>query len=286
MRVAYLIMAHDAPEQLDLLLERLVPEASDDLAIIHADKWSTLWRELKTRWPVDPPRIRLIRNPVKVYWGHWSMVAAIARLINMAVSERCDYAHLLSGSDWPAASLRDFQTDVDVHDSPPCFITANAGDDSHRMETYRLDDRWFALKDRRFRTACSLLHRISVRLDRLRAMLGLNRSQPWGEWRKGATWWTLPADALVLLNVELRRILASGRLKGTLCCDEHVIQTIIAAHFTDRMVPFRRFIDWSKKAANPKLLTAADQPAIEASDAYFFRKVALANDPFFIAMPV
>ena len=107
------------------------------------------------------------------------------------------------------------------------------------MQTHRLDARWLRLdpaKDRMAYTATWELRRLSGWLDRICP----SRPRPWGAWRKGSQWWTLPLDALTLLGAELPRLRRSGRLSGTVCADEHVIQTLIAAHFPERLAPARR----------------------------------------------
>jgi hypothetical protein len=285
MRVAYLILAHDEPEQLARLIERLVPPGSGDVAIVHADAGSALWPLLKARWPKDTASLRLIRDPVRVRWGHWSQVAATALLVEAAHEADCDYAHFLSGADWPCVSRAQMVAELAAETLPACFVEAVPGEQEERMACRRLDTRWLRLSPERDRIAYTVtweLRRLSRWIDGAAGAIGLHRSLPYGRWHKGSQWWTLPREAIALLAGELPRLLASGRLTGTLCSDEHVVPTIMATHFAGRLRPNHRYIDWSAGQSSPRLLDASDLPAIEASGAWFMRKVSARHDDFFL----
>lgn len=282
--MAYLILAHQGEAQLGALLARLVPPGSPDIAIVHADRRSNLWRSLSARSPGDPERVRLIAEPVAVRWGHWSQVAAILRLIEAALEAGCDHAHLISGADWPIASREEIVMALSGDLSGACQIEVISGLHEERMQTFRLDARWLQLdpvRDRLAYAATWELRRVSRWLDRHRRP----RSRPWGSWCKGSTWWSLPDEALHLLARELPPLIGSGRLSGTLCADEHAIQTIVAAHFPGRLGPNRRFIVWPEDQSSPRLLGAADRQQMLASGAWFARKVSLDHDSFFLDLP-
>jgi hypothetical protein len=284
MRMAYLILAHENEAQLDRLLERLLPTGSPDVAIIHADRRSRLWQSLQRRTGL-PGNVRLVPDPVAVRWGHWSQVAAIARLVREAHATGCDYAHLLSGADWPALDRETLVAQLAGSDL--CHVEARKGHHEERMQTRRLDSRWLRLDPRHDRLAYAAtweLRRISRWLDNACIRLGKERARPWGTWHYGSQWWTLPGDAVALLARELPKLLASGRLRGTLCSDEHVVPTLIAHAFPDRLADNRRFVRFPQGSSSPRLLDASDRPAIEAARPWFVRKVSQTHDPFFLAL--
>lgn len=289
MRMAYLILAHEDEAQLALLVEALLPPDSDDLVVIHADRASPLWSALRARLPGPAERVHLIADPVAVRWGHWSQVAAISRLVRQAVGSGCDYAHLISGADWPVASrermVAEIRRDTCGGESQ-CYIETAPGHLEQRMQTTRLDTRWLRLDPARDRAAYAAtweLRRIARWIDAARERTGLVRSRPLGTWHYGATWWSLPADALRVLDREMRDLLASGRLRGTVCADEHVAPTILAHHFADRIAGNRRFVEFPEGASSPRLLDATDWPRIAESRAWFARKVSARHDPFFLS---
>lgn len=285
MRMAYLLLAHDAPEQLERLVETLLAESTEDFVVIHADRRSALWHALRKRLPGPCGRVHLVPDPMAVRWGHWSQVAATEKLVREAVRLGCDHAHLLSGADWPVASRTELARALG---KGLCHIEVRPGHMAERMQTYRFDTRWLRLDPARDKLAYAAtweLRRLARWLDRARYRFRRERRQPFGAWAYGSQWWSLPADALALLARELPPLLQSGRLKGTLCCDEHVVPTLIARHFPNRIAGNRRFVQFPGSASSPRLLDAHDLPEIAASDAWFMRKVSLAHDPFFLALP-
>ncbi|MEJ2410275.1 MAG: beta-1,6-N-acetylglucosaminyltransferase [Novosphingobium sp.] len=286
--MAYLILAHEDEAQLDALIDALIPPGSPDIAIIHADARSPLWATLCRRPARTDGRVMILPDPVAVRWGHWSQVAAVSRLVIAAVGTGCDYAHLISGADWPVVSRAAMLAEI-RRDNRLCHIEVRSAHMEHRMQTYRFDTRWLRLDPVRDRAAYAVtweLRRLARWLDALRTGLGgLERIRPWGTWSYGATWWSLPADALAVLAKELPHLLASGRLAGTVCADEHVIPTIIGHTFPHRIADNRRFIDFPADASSPRVLEASDSQAIRASGAWFMRKVSPAKSPFFRAFP-
>lgn len=287
MRMIYLVLVHEGREQLDALVERLTPDGSSDKVIIHADRRSALWRSLRDDPPAHEDRVHIIHKPVAVRWGHRSLQSAIGLLIDRALDFEFDYAHLVSGSDWPVASRQEILRDLAAAHPPLCYIDAERGREEDRMQGFRIDARWLRADPVREPMAVRLkphIERLSQWLDARRRGLG-DRSRPWGPWFKGETWWSLPKEALQVVAVELRKLNGSSRLIGTYICEEHVIPTIVAAKFPDRLTDSRRYIDWTDCSDSPRLLEQGDQEAIVGSGAWFARKVALAHDDFFLRLP-
>lgn len=283
----YLVLVHEGREQLDALVDRLAPLGSSDRVIIHADRRSKLWRSLRDDPPPDQERVHVIGNPVAVRWGHRSLQTAIGLLIDRALGFDFDYAHLVSGADWPVASRQEILRDLGSAQPPLCYIDAECGREEDRMQGFRIDARWLradAERDPLIFWMKPHVERFSRWLDAGSRGLG-DRSRPWGPWFKGETWWSLPKEALHVVAVELRKLNGSSRLVGTYICEEHVIPTIVAAKFPDRLTDSRRYIDWTGCSDSPRLLERGDQEAIVGSGAWFARKVALAHDDFFLRLP-
>lgn len=288
MRMIYLVLAHEGREQLDALVARLAPEGSSDKVIVHADRRSQLWRSLCADPPSDPERMLIIDTPVTVRWGHRSLLGAISLLIDRAIEFDFDYAHLISGSDWPVTSRDAMLRELESSPHRLCYIEAEYGREEERMQSFRIDARWLRLDPVRDGLALRLkplAARVSRWLDERRRDFIGDRSRPWGPWFKGETWWSLPKDVMQVLAVEVRKLKASGRLVGTYACEEHVIQTIIATRFPDRLADSRRYIDWSTRGDSPRVLGRGDQKAMFSEGAWFARKVALAHDDFFLSLP-
>lgn len=288
MRMAYLIMAHQDRAGLEQLLHALLAPGTDDLALVHVDKGSALWRELRAVEPGWDRRARLLPDPVEVRWGHWSQVEASRRLIAAALATHCDYAHMLSGADWPVVSRETILADIAQARPGSCFAEVIPGEQAERMQQYRFDTRWLRLDPQQDRLTYAVtweLRRASRIAGRLAAAAGWQRSQPLGPWHKGSTWWSLPRAALQTCLADLDDLIGTGRLQGTVCADEHALPTSLALRHRDRLAPHRRFIDFPPGASSPRVLTEADLPAIEASGAWFIRKVDARTDPFYLNRP-
>ncbi len=288
MRMAYLVMAHEDRVGLEHLLAALLPPGADDIAIVHVDAGSALWRELRGSALTHDSRVHLLPDPVRVIWGHWSQVEAARRLIARALELGCDYAHTLSGVDWPVASRDAILADIAQAPSGACFAEAIAQELEERMQQYRFDTRWLRLDPARDRLAYALtweLRRASRIIGSVNKALGRERDRPLGPWHKGSCWWSLPEAALRSTLADLDLLVESGRLKGTVCADEHAVPTSLARHHGPRLQPYRRFIDFPAGASSPRVLTRSDLPAIRASGAWFARKVDAQIDPFFRELP-
>lgn len=275
MRFAYLVLAHENAGQLAALIARLCPPGSPDRVFLHIDRKSALTNELQAL-AATTPALRLVTPAVSVHWGHISQVQATRSLLRAALAEGFDLAHLLSGTDWPVTPRERIAAEA----ADRCWIEATPGEQAERMAVFRLDSLWLRPDGSRpfdwYRAR--LLKALSHRLPR-------RTSQPWGPWHKGSQWWSLPSAVCATVLAELDRGFAMGRFRATVCADEHAIQTIVAHHFPDRISGNRRFIQWDALSASPRLLTAADWPAAQASGAWFARKVSTRHDPFFLALP-
>ena len=86
--IAYLVLAHDHPRQLARLVAAL--ESPHAFFVIHIEE-------------VLPasPRIRYVRDRVRVEWMGWSIVEATLRMVRQAMREDFGYAVFLSGADYP-----------------------------------------------------------------------------------------------------------------------------------------------------------------------------------------
>jgi hypothetical protein len=282
MTIAYLILAHDKPRQLERLAAALLARDPAGEVVIHLDRGKPIWRE---RAALSlPARARVLANPVAVRWGHWSQTAATHLLIREALTGGCDAAHLISGADWPIADPAEVAAEL-AHGR--CYIEAGPSWLEQRMQTFRLDGRWLkpAAPGPLARQTLWELRRLSRWAERLRDAVRAPRSRPYGPWLFGSQWWSLPRDVLEVVDVELARLLASRRLAGTVCSDEHAIPTIVGHRFADRLAPDnRRFLLWPTDASSPLTLTRTHRADIAISGAWFARKFDEGVDDFFMSL--
>ena len=97
MKHAYLILAHNEPELLSLLIERL-DDARNDI-YIHFDRKLTVLPDVKTRHA----GLYILKDRVDVRWADVSMLEAEYKLFHAVVDSSCQYSHhhLISGVDLP-----------------------------------------------------------------------------------------------------------------------------------------------------------------------------------------
>ncbi|RZJ95945.1 MAG: glycosyl transferase [Novosphingobium sp.] len=288
MKFAYLIMAHAAPEQLLALIERLAAGSAENRIILHLDRRSSLWREHRERFASHHSRqLVLIDQPVAVVWGHDSICAAQRLLLKAALTEGFDYCHLLSGADWPVALPGTIARDIAAFEGRrPAFIDIYGEEQCERMEDWWFDSRPLRL---------SGFPRINENVNRAQTRVSWTFSRWYRErqlqrrryadlpWLKGSMWWSLPHDVAHVVHAEVTALEASGRLRFTQCPDEHVIPTVLARRFPDRIEPGFRYIDWSAGGYHPKVLRQEDEASIATSGAWFARKFDSTTDDFFLA---
>lgn len=275
MRFAWLIIAHEDALQLRALVTRLCPPQSDDIVVVHIDRKSALWQATRGLFLTDLPQVRVISNPVAVRWGHSSQLAATRLLLAEALKQDFDVAHLVSGADWPIVSRQTIAAQA----GDRCWIESFPYLQTERMARFRLDAAMLQPNP-----AKPLAWYLARGLRALSKAMLLQRSQPWGPWRKGSQWWSLPRDVCARVLAELDKGFASRRFAGTVCCDEHVIQTIVHHFFPDRIASNRRFIRWREGISSPVVLSGADWPQAQASGAWMARKLIRHIDPFFLAL--
>lgn len=290
MRFAYMISAHDKPAQLQALLERLLPPGTPDVAVVHIDCRSALWRArgpgITNGWPADA---EVIANPTHPEWGGPGQLRATTLLLSAAIAKDVDFVHYISGADWPVVSRSAIVADIAGHAPGTAFHTTLGAVQVERMQGFWPNTRELTARiaDNACREAVAYrLQKASRIANRMLAKLPVCRSQPLGSWQKGWGWWALPRPLAIGLRDMLVGMLGSRRLTLTTCSDEHVVATWLARASAPPQAGYRRYIDWIDGAPSPRVLTRDDIPAIIASDAWFARKFdAAVDDSFLTAFP-
>ncbi|HEX8444689.1 MAG TPA: beta-1,6-N-acetylglucosaminyltransferase [Allosphingosinicella sp.] len=282
MRMAYLILAHRDMDQLGALVTRLLRDDSEDRVVIHYDRGSPVSDEELQGFANRFGGAVSLTPRVRCLWGHHSQVEAEWLLKKAATKLPVDCAHLISGQDWPVASKAAMIAGIDPDVS---YVSFETPDLTERMDDYHFHDRILGPNPHptAYRYHLDMNLRRAARLyTRLRGP----RTCPLGpSWKKGSAWWSLPKQALDYAVPRIGSLIDTGRVRHTLCGDEHVIHTVMAySPFAARMAENRRFIRWKPGTSNPELLREADEPAMRASDAWFARKVDRNVDPFFLKL--
>lgn len=226
MKLLFLILAHDRPDDAAELARTLVGAATDAEALIHfdsrapADAFAALGAAV-----ADEPRIRLVARRAACSWGGFGLVEAPLNALAQAEAEGLapDYVILLSGSCLPCRPVASLER----------FLSQNAGtefiesaDESWitggwRSERWRFWH-WFDHKTQ---------HLAELVSGRIQALLRVRRRFPAGlEPRFGSQWWALTWPAAQAILADIRRNPRRLDFFRTVWIpDEMVFQTYVAA---------------------------------------------------------
>lgn len=253
MRLLFLILAHDRPEEAAELARVLAAAGTDARASIHFDRRADprLFSRLEAAVTGDP-RTNLVRDRAAAPWGEWGLVEAPLRALAQAEAEAAatgwtpDRVILLSGACLPCRPVRQLER----------FLAARPGvefiesEDASWIRAGLRDDRWRYRFPVNFR-AHPRLHRWLTAAQR---GLGLARRFPEGlAPRWGSQWWALTWETCRGLTRWRREAAAEVRFfRQVWIPDEMAIQTLVRrlvpaeaiagrtlthVQFTDRGVP-------------------------------------------------
>jgi hypothetical protein len=247
MNVAYLILAHNRPEQLARLVRELQAPSSE--VFVHVDAHSD----------IDPFRravgshAHFTANRIPSQWSDYSLIRAALVLMEAALAapRRYDYLVLISGTDYPLRSAGEIEeffrqnNGIEFIDSVAMPSEAAAKPLS-RLTHYKGRPGpvgWWVGKSRRL-------------LGELGVMPVVRDYKRWlGEFvpHAGNQWWALTRDACIYIQK-----FAAGHPKfmkfyeNTHVPDEMVFQTILAnSPFRSNMRRSITYSDWSGGGANP-----------------------------------
>ena len=262
MRVAYLILAHANPKQLQSLVNRLSHTSVD--FYIHIDAKANLAEFL---FIAELPNISFIAKREKVYWGAYSIVQATVNGFKQIIASGNNYQQitLLSGQDYPLKSNTTILN----------FFKANS--DTAFMEFYTVNDVWTEAMPRLnkyYLTNYPFIgsHTVEIIINKLFT----SRQPPVNLVFVGRSQWfsiTLPQAKYIVqelaTNNRLRRY-----FKLTWGSDEFVFQTLLynSPYKTQMVNNNLCYIDWSEKNASPKIFTTADTAILAKSNKLFARK--------------
>ena len=188
MRHAFLIIAHNEPEILAVLLRQL--DAPDFDVFLHIDARATAMRERFSSYKPSLGRYFLLEHPLAVCWGDISQMDVEMRLFRAAMQQgRYAYCHLLSGVD---LLLKSPQTLV-------AFFEEHAGREfvgfwntpGHVRDLRRKVNRYYFFT-RHLKDKGTWAHRLTAPCRNLALLLqkmtGFKRRSAGYDFRKGSNW--------------------------------------------------------------------------------------------------
>lgn len=269
---AYLIIAHNEPDVLSVLV-RMLDDPRNDI-FLHIDSKSDI-----SRFKQGCIKSHLYFVPrLNVLWGDFSMIRCELSLFSFA-RDKGPYAvyHLISGVDLPLKSQDYIHSYFDIHRDEN-MISILDYDSTAKEVTKRMSYYW--LFPHRGKNV--ILHYLSCASVYVQKLLHINRNRNL-KFYKGSEWCSL-SDDFVCYILEHRDWIESV-FKMTNCGDEIYKQTLLkmaGSKFKQCYDAFAkpsdgRFIDWTGCKSSPRVLRFNNYDALVSTDALFARKFSSAD---------
>lgn len=283
MAVAYLVLAHRLAAQVGRLTARL--SADGDPVFVHVDRKVDIEPfATQVRLQAGDRPVTLVPDRVRVYWGHISSVEATLRLVDAALTSTSDPSHLvlLTGQDYPLRPAAEISRRLS-RDGDRCFLSWSFGDIPFNQADRAGNARWHwdGGPERLGRRYLWLRGRSVGFPNRLTPCMPFRRAPDGLREAQGFAYWGLTPAAV---NHVRRTLQTSPRIRRyfrtAFAPDESLFQMLLlASPFADQCVNndlhyIARWEGW-----HPSVLTAADVPAMLASDKLFARKFDMTTAP-------
>lgn len=263
-RHAFLIMAHEQPQLLQRLVDRLDDERTD--IYLHVDSEAPFdGSEISTR----RSRLLMVEPRVDVRWGHTSQIEAEYALLEASADGDYSYRHIISGTHWPLRPVGEILDWFDAQEGRTVLPEGEWTDWEIRQKLgyYHFGLGLLRSRNRLAARAGHLWHTLTLALQR-----GWVRRDYSYFHGKHSNWVSVGRDDLPAVLQSKAYVLR--RMHHAFCADEIFIPAILHACGSDCLIsPDVLFTDFTP--AGPRTLTAADLDALTASGCFFARKVHL-----------
>lgn len=272
MRIAYLILCHKNPEQVQMLIKKLDNKNTD--FYIHIDK------KAENFLLSNSGNIFLVpdKKRIDVQWATNSMIIATFEVIHLMLDSKrkYDYVFLISGQDFPIKSNEEIDS----------FLTENQGTNfieilPHSSEYYK---RYMKRNDI-FYPKCIQKPTIFAKvLKKFYIYLSGGYNHTFNIFKRknnnklsfefGSQWWCLTYDCLVWINnyvIAHKNIL--DFFEYALTPDECIFQTLfMISPYKEKRQDKLTYLEWDKNKNNPRIFTKEDFSLLKRSKCFFARK--------------
>ena len=273
MRHAFLIMAHNNVEQLNVLLETLDSDLND--IYLHIDVKSDITKE--DIYPLNRSKLFFFKE-ISVFWADFSQVRCELFLLKKAIQGKYHYYHLISGADMPLKTPGEiadyFENDNKIYLHFTTQDTIEIVRDYFRYYHF-FQKQLYIVNRGNFFSWYKVLNKLSIFVQKL---IGIDRCRDGVVVKRGANWFSIPFDAARYVLEKEKWII--DRFDKTRSSDEFFMQTVFYnSDFRDRLFRFKeddsyesclRYIDW--KRGNPYTFREDDYEDLISSDYLFARK--------------
>lgn len=259
MQIAYLILAHSDPMHLQRLTATLL--TTDSVVFIHVDKKS----DIRKFAHLQSARVVLIEDRVPVYWGDFSQVEAILKLLDAALSSQFDVKRLvlLSGVDYPVKPMSDIKSFFAAQPATEFINAVRMPADAAGKPIARLNNVVLRPVDAGLaRFLKRAFRKIGLTPRQRDHTAYLKELVPFG----GSTWWAITRDAGEYIRhfVKTRKDIVTF-FKNVEYPDEAFFQTILMnSRFAENVARNVTYTDWRAGGSSPSLISEQHLPMISA----------------------
>jgi len=272
MRMAFLIMAHKNPSQIERLVRQLDHEDFD--IYLHLDKKANL---AAFEYLAENGRVKFIANRIRVTWGGISIPDSVIASMKEIMSGdiQYDFISLISGQDYPLRSAGEIYS----------YFEKRRGKNFLYLES--LISPWWSEANKRINRYDMVNYSFpgKYRLQWLVNFLMPRKMFPFPFVLYGgprAAWFTLTPDCAKYVidflhqNPQVRKF-----FYHTWGADEFVFPTVIMNSKFKRTVVIDNdflYMDWTAGGCSPKILTCEDANSLRKSSCYMARKFDVDKD--------
>lgn len=272
MKIAFLILCHKNPTQINYLIDLL--DDNDVDFYFHVDKKSNITKEITKK-----ENIHFLNDDKRldIKWGQSQMIHATVNLIEAALNSKTkyDYFWFLSGQDLPIKSISHIKK----------YLEENKN--KNYIEIMRKDNRLYKrflkrneLKYAPFMTSSNLFITILKHLYILttggpyKTLIFKRKNITGLDFNFGSSWWLLTNECIQYIYDKIRANPNIMRyFDNSICPDESLFQSIfVSSPYLKTQADIPIFIDWRGQNKHPKTFTINDYEELINSNYLMARK--------------
>lgn len=274
MKIAFLMLAHKSPNQINMLLECLNDNDID--VYIHIDKKSNIKRDItnfsNNIYVNDNDRI-------DIKWGSVSMVQATINLIKAMIesNKTYDYVCLISGQDFLIKDIEDLKDFLHTNYGNNYIEILNKENANYYKYKKRVDlyyPQWMISKNKFIILLKFVYIIITGGFTKSISIFKRNKNYDL-PFSFGSQWWTLQYDTVV----EMYKLISQHTeylkyYSNSLVPDESFFQTIfMMTSSSSQYVDSLTYTDWKEQINHPKTLQKEDIEILDGiTDKFIARK--------------
>ncbi|WP_150274434.1 beta-1,6-N-acetylglucosaminyltransferase [Paenibacillus tepidiphilus] len=276
-RMAYVILCHKNPEQINLLLDVLTDEHVE--FFLHVDRKSGIEPQITHRGD-----IHFVKQPVEVQWGHYSQIECILKSFALIREHGSyDYIHIISGQDLPLVPNKQIVDYFMEHRGQEFVKHLQLPNDAEMWGClYRVSVYYPRFLVTRAKAVSEIRNRYINMVMSVPLLKRSLRNLP-ADLYKGSNWMSITGECMEYILEFIGANPGYVKLfKHSFCGDEIFFHTIILnSRFKANVVnEIKRYTDWDTGPEFPRTLRAEDISRIrqQGAECFWGRKFDLDVD--------